>query len=198
MGMRTFSGMLAVVILAGCGEAAPPAMTAADHYQAGRDLEQRRQYGEALDHYEAAFEQNPQAANFAASMGNIYLRSGRAGEAEAQFLKAVELDPERAAFRFFLGMCYLELRREEEAVAAFEEALTLKEDYPLAHEKMAVAYWRLKRHDEAEAHLEKAIEYGGEPDPAFVEVLNDALKKGAYKETREDGEESHGVSSAGR
>lgn len=100
------------------------------------DLEQ------ALAHFTAAVERNPQDAEAISNLGQVLVKLGRAGDALAHFQKAMSLVPGRWEYQFNLARALGVLGRWDEAIAGYREAQRLfPNDYvttfnlALAHHK---------------------------------------------------------------
>lgn len=100
------------------------------------DLEQ------ALAHFMAAVERNPQDAEAISNLGQVLVKLGRAGDALAHFQKALSLVPGRWEYQFNLARALGVLGRWDEAIAGYREAQRLfPNDYvttfnlALAHHK---------------------------------------------------------------
>jgi tetratricopeptide (TPR) repeat protein len=100
----------------------------------GIEAERRTQGAEAVGHYRAALELDPEIEGVQARLASALGRTGRFSESAAEFAKAIEQDPTNEGLRFGQAMARLLAEDYPEARGGLEEALTaLPESRPLKH-----------------------------------------------------------------
>lgn len=90
------------------------------------------EHEQALAHYSAAMEMDPNYSEYYNERGNVYLRMGRHEEARADYLRAIELSPPYFEVWTNLGQSCRLLGRMEEASSAYTRALDLQPGQLLA------------------------------------------------------------------
>jgi len=89
-------------------------------------------YDEAIQHYSAAMQMDPNYSEYYNERGSIFLRLGRLEEARADYLQAIELSPPYSEVFTNLGQCCRRIGNMEEAIAAYTRALDLEPNQLLA------------------------------------------------------------------
>ncbi|HEY6348974.1 MAG TPA: tetratricopeptide repeat protein [Candidatus Angelobacter sp.] len=107
-------------------------------------------YDEAIQHYSAAMEMDPNYSEYYNERGNIFMRLGRLKEARADYLQAIELSPPYFEVFTNLGQCCRGMGAMDEAITAYTRALDLE-----PHQLLALL-GRAKAHEET-GHMEEAI-----------------------------------------
>ena len=82
-------------------------------------------FGSALEHYQAALEQNPQDAESLSNLGQVLVRLGRIEEALPYYDRAIALIPDRWAYHFNRARALGLLNRWDEAIGGYRHAQTL-------------------------------------------------------------------------
>jgi tetratricopeptide (TPR) repeat protein len=127
---------------------------------------------EAIEHYRAVIEMDPNYSEYHNDRGNIYLRLGRFAEALADYRRASALSPPYPEVYTNLGQCYRKLGRMDEAVESYSRAIDLQPDVVLALVGRAQAFDALERAGEAIADYTAALDI----DPGLWEArLNRAI-----------------------
>ena len=91
------------------------------HLLLGSILTNRKQYAEALTHYQQAMALNSNDANGAAHMGNLFIAMGRFSEALDWLQRAVRLNPLHPAWYLYgIGEAHYGARQYEQAIAPCE------------------------------------------------------------------------------
>lgn len=116
------------------------------------------EHEEAIRHYTAAMEMDPNYSEYFNERGSIFLRLGRYDEARADYLTAIELSPPYFEVWTNLGQCDRSLGRLQEAVEAYSRALDLEPRQLLALLGRAQAYEALGRLHEAIADYTAALD----------------------------------------
>lgn len=90
------------------------------------------EHEQAVAHYSAAMEMDPNYSEYFNERGNVYLRMGRYEEARADYLRAIELSPPYFEVWTNLGQSCRLLGRMAEASSAYTRALDLQPGQLLA------------------------------------------------------------------
>ncbi len=124
-------------------------------------------HDEAIAHFTAAMELDPNYSEYFNERGNIHLKLGRWREARADYLQAIELSPPYHEVWTNLGQCHRLLGEPEAAVAAYSRALDLQPGNLLPLVGRAQAHEMLGRREAAIADYSAALAI----DPAQPEIL---------------------------
>jgi tetratricopeptide (TPR) repeat protein len=124
-------------------------------------------FDEAIAHFTAAMELDPNYSEYFNERGNIHLKLGRWREARADYLQAIELSPPYHEVWTNLGQCHRLLGEPEESVAAYSRALDLQPGNLLPLVGRAQAHEMLGQRDPAIADYSAALAI----DPAQPEIL---------------------------
>jgi TolB-like protein len=114
----------------------------------------RKQFAEALVHYEHAVAMNSNDANGLAHMGGLLVALGRFSEALDWFQKAVRLNPLHPAWYLYgIGEAHYGARQYEQAIAPLRAAVNRFPTYITPRRHLAAAYAQMGRLDEARAEV---------------------------------------------
>ena len=133
-------------------------------YNLGKDLIQRGQVDEALEHYQKTVEIDPTFAMAYNNLGTTLLKKGQVDDAIRQFRKAMEIDPNDVTACNNLGNGLLQNGQFDEGVAQLEKAITMQPDDPRAFYNLGNAFLNNKKMIEAAARYHKAMDV----HPEFV------------------------------
>jgi tetratricopeptide (TPR) repeat protein len=125
-----------------------------------------KSYDEALTHYTAAMEMDPNYSEYYNERGNVYLKMDRLDDAVSDYLQAIELSPPYQEVWTNLGQCYRLIGRMAEAIAAYSRALDLDPHVPVALAGRGEAFEALEQVDEALADYSASLEL--KPDQPLV------------------------------
>ena len=145
-------------------------MLAESLYELGRAAE-------AVPHYQAALELDPERGDVYQRLGQSLLKSDRKEEAMAVFSTSEEKSDDPSV-SYNVGKLLLEDGRSDEAMAAFERALVKRPGFPPALKGLGNAYLAKQRFPEAKAKFEQYL--AADPDGsdvAEVQVLIRELEK---------------------
>lgn len=88
-------------------------------------------YGDAVDYYGRALEQDPRNVDVRTDRGTSYWNLGQADNAIAEFQKALEVDPSHAQTLYNLGVVYVNGKNNPaEGRKAWEKLLATNPNYP--------------------------------------------------------------------
>lgn len=85
----------------------------------------RKDFAEALRHFDAAARLKPEDAYTIYKVGRVYLEQGKLESAVAQFQKAVKREPDFADAYYRLGVCYERQNRRDDALKMYEKTVEL-------------------------------------------------------------------------
>ncbi len=122
------------------GRAVTPEM----HINWGRALWQLRDYENALAHFAAAIELNPQDANAFLNAGDALYQLGAYSEAADAYSAGVERDPYNAQAWFTLGNCYFRMGVYDAAKIAYEQALAIDPKHAQAQHNLELTRERIR------------------------------------------------------
>jgi tetratricopeptide (TPR) repeat protein len=143
------------------------------HLDLGNLLFGEKQYGEAIDHYEAAVRLYDDSTN-RFSLGQAYLKTGRYNDAKNQFEKIVQRGGLESRNGYFgLGQTYKAQKNYTEAIGQFERAIAKDRDFYNAYAEMGYTYADMGETDKAK-DLVKTLE---NKDAAAADTLNRYISK---------------------
>lgn len=91
-----------------------------------------REHDEAIAHYTAAMEMDPNYSEYYNERGNALMKVNRLGEAAADYRTAIELSPPYFEVWTNLGQCHRLMGQHREAIAAYTRSLDLEPGQVLA------------------------------------------------------------------
>ena len=125
--MRTWAGLMAIALLAGCVSAEEIAKREREsdgYYKQGlSNLESNQQ--QALVSFQKALQSNPDNYDAHYALGSIHFQRKEYAEAEREFRRCSELMPDNGEALNFYGRTLIELKRLPEAVAALRKTAML-------------------------------------------------------------------------
>jgi tetratricopeptide (TPR) repeat protein len=113
---------------------------------------------EALAHYSAAIEMDPNYSEYYNDRGSLLLKMGAIGQALADYERAIELSPPYFEVYTNLGQCLRKTGRMDDAVKAYSRALDLEPNQLLALLGRAQSWEELERAEDALADYTAALE----------------------------------------
>ena len=142
----------------------------------GNTLQAERQFGRALECYEAAIGLMPTMARAHLNRGNVLLESGDAQAALTAYETALSHDAVYAAGHYNRGNALVALGRGADALAAYRRAIALKPDFVDAEVALGAVLDDLGQFDAAAASYRRAL--ARQPDYAQVHSnLGNVLKQ---------------------
>lgn len=120
-------------------------------------LQQTKQYGQAVEPYEKAFELQPDP-KLAFHLGSVAKNAGQYDKSVAAYQQALELDPGYASAQYNLALVYMKAKRYEEAVAAFDTLVEMEGDSYRAYYSQGLSYYYLGDYDAALEAYDMALE----------------------------------------
>jgi adenylate cyclase len=114
----------------------------------------RKQFAEALMHYQQAITLNSNDADGAAQMGGLFIDMGRFSEALDWFQRAVRLNPLHPAWYLYgIGEAYYGARQYARAIAPLRAAVNRFPNFITPRRHLAAAYAQMDRLEEARAEI---------------------------------------------
>jgi tetratricopeptide (TPR) repeat protein len=139
---------------------------AAGHRDLAHAFARRKQFEDAIRHYQQSLQFEPADASTHYNLGLVFGAAGKNDEAIREYQQALNLDPEYVEASNNLGVALAASGKLQEAVPHFTEALRLRPDYAEAHNNFAWVLSRLGRRDEAVVHLHAALRLNPEYEQA--------------------------------
>jgi superkiller protein 3 len=121
-------------------------------------LQTTKQYSQAIEPYEKAFELNPDP-KLAFHLGSVAGKSKQYDKSIAAYQKALEMDPKYAKARYNLSLTYMDAGRYEEAVESFDKMIEVEGESYRAYYSQGLSYYYLGRYDEALEAFDMAMEF---------------------------------------
>jgi len=205
--MRSGVLLLALALfVAACGspmEPAPAAPESAEEYrERGESLAEEGQHPEAIDHFSAALEMDPQDAELYFLRGRAHYDyatqlsldltgqppeavpflpdevTGQLEQAVADYTSAIQLDPQYAKAYNNRGNARATLGELEGALEDYDQALDLDDMLDLTYFNRGVIHYRLRNYEAAVLDLEMYLELVPDAeDRARVEGLIDEMRE---------------------
>jgi TolB-like protein/class 3 adenylate cyclase/cytochrome c-type biogenesis protein CcmH/NrfG len=114
----------------------------------------RKQFAEALMHYQQAITLNSNDADGAAQMGGLFIDMGRFSEALDWFQRAVRLNPLHPAWYLYgIGEAYYGARQYARAISPLRAAVNRFPNFITPRRHLAAAYAQMDRLEEARAEI---------------------------------------------
>lgn len=136
---------------------------------------QRRNFPEAIQHYEAAAQKNPQTPAPFVGLGTVYWELGQFDRAEPYLREVLKRNPNSYQALFALGDIATRQQRNEEGIELLTRCIELDPERPAAHASLGRALLHAGRYAEAVTHLEVARSMDTYGDIHFQ--LSQALKQ---------------------
>ena len=158
-------------------------------YNLGLALSLADRCDEAMGHYAAIAEENPEHPGIYTALGQAafgsYLVHVEGAEmsrmAMMEFLmRAVRQDPEDVDALFSLGNAYIAIDKPRQALPWLERALSIHQDSPAIYYTIAKALNMMGEHDEAVEMAERSAQYSSPDDPFWddIQMLLSELQQG--------------------
>jgi protein O-mannosyl-transferase len=131
---------------------------------------------EAMVHYQAAIELQPDYANAYYNRGSVLLAKGRIDEAIADWEKTLQIQPNDADAHTGLGNAFLRKGSLQEAIAHYKEASALAPEDPHSRNNIAwvlatASDASLRDGSRAVGFAEQAVQLSGGREPQFIRTL---------------------------
>jgi Tfp pilus assembly protein PilF len=109
------------------------------HNNLGMALKSRRQYEQAVEHFRAALQCEPNYLDARINLGFVLAAMGKYKEASQQLREALRIKPDSAETRNNLGVALMMNGATNEAIAQFTEALRIRPDFAEAADNLRAA-----------------------------------------------------------
>lgn len=131
---------------------------------------------EAMVHYQAAIDLQPNYANAYYNRGSVLLAEGRVDEAIADWEKTLQLEPNDADAHTGLGNAFLRKGSLQQAIAHYKEASALAPEDPHSRNNIAwvlatASDASLRDGNRAVGFAEEAVQLSGGREPQFMRTL---------------------------
>lgn len=120
------------------------------HISAALVLESQKDYIGAEKEYQIVLTLDPQSAEAAIALANLYMKNNRLPDAEAMVRKLIAAKNDDAALHFQLGRILAAQKKFDDAIAEFEAGLKLAPGNTEAERDLADLYAATGKHDHAE------------------------------------------------
>jgi tetratricopeptide (TPR) repeat protein len=161
-----------------------------DYYHQGVRLVQQGDYGAAIEVFNTALVEYPDAFYILDRRGDVYLRKGETEKAMADYTRMIAVDPQNPDGWRRRGYLYSDLGEYDKAIADFSQCIPLSpEGYGSYWSTRGIAYYDKGDLDAALADFNKAIESWSAPEYADWALLYRGLvwkKKGDLDKALED------------
>ena len=155
---------------------APPEPAAlADPYQEGLALLEQGRCEEAMTHFLAYLERNPNSAPARYQMARAHANRGQLEEARSWCQRAVERDPLLVEAYYTLGLIHQEENELAQAIAQLKKTLYLDPNFVLAYFSLANLYQQVGRPEQAARRRAQAIRLAAKMPPDDVVPGSDGL-----------------------
>ena len=131
--------------------------------RSGKALVNRKEYAQAIDHFNRAIEVDPTYAPAYDGRGVAYLNQGEQDRAIVDLSEAIRLDPSDARAQYHRGVAYSRSGDYDRALADFGEAIRLSPGSANAYLARSWVYAKKGDDAQAKADRQKAVEL----DPAL-------------------------------
>ncbi|WP_319526496.1 tetratricopeptide repeat protein [uncultured Desulfosarcina sp.] len=147
------------------------------HNNLGVILYSRGKDDEALQHYLAAVESQPNYTEALNNLGSLYAGKGESDRALSYFEEALSVEPGNVLAHYNLGVEYADRGEIDKAMRYYRKTLQLNPEYTRAHNNLGRLLMNLNRDDEAQRHFRLALEYSPRMVQAHINLGAIALKK---------------------
>ena len=137
------------------GDGAPSAQ---DHYNQAKTAARQGMVEEAIRHYRAALQIEPEYGQALTGLGAIFLTRKRISEAETLFQQALKIDPNHATALVNLAMIDQARGEKERALGRLEKVIARNPEFAEAHMNIGSLLASEGRYNEAIQHLSKAAD----------------------------------------
>ena len=161
------------------------------HFGLGIVLKERSEYAEAIDHFEKALKEQPDALPILRHLGETYQLQGKDREAITVFKSALEIDHLDKASLFLLGLSHQNLEEYDEAIRIYERLTSMEpvknevfynlglsygrqNKLALAHYYFGVYFTRMRELDKARFHFMTAGNLAAK-DPELRKRIQEAM-----------------------
>jgi tetratricopeptide (TPR) repeat protein len=152
------------------------------HYEVGLSAEQAGDTDDAIAHYTAALELDPDFAQARKKLGALLVQRNRFIDASILYGQQVEREPNSPDAHNDWGVILVRVGSLQEAILQFREALKLKADHPDAHYNLAVALLTSGKVTEAMEHLVEALRIHPSYTDAYFTLGRAYLQQGKLDE----------------
>ena len=126
------------------------------HNFLGGAFSDQGRFGEAVPHFQAAVELDPDYAQAHGNLGVVLAKLGRTDEAIQHDEQALQLDPDNAVYHNNLGQALAKQNRMAAAAQQFTQAIQLQSDLASAHYGLGLVLIVQNKVDEGVQHLNQA------------------------------------------
>jgi tetratricopeptide (TPR) repeat protein len=141
---------------------------ALEAYKHGKQLEQQRQYGPAIEAYSRAIQFDPKSDTAFLHRGNCLLQLGENADAVADFTQSLTLQPNSSRAYLARALALAATGQDEKALADADQALQRDPQYLDAYLLRGRLYQLQGNHDLASADFTKAVSVAPQSEKAYL------------------------------
>lgn len=127
------------------------------HELLGKQREEKTEYAQAIEEYQAALAKRPDLAGIRYAIGNVYRKMSQYDKAETWLQAELDRNPYHGLAHYRLGSIFLEEGKTSDAISQLEQALRARPQLVDAHMDLGRAYTAIGRYPEAIAQLEQVV-----------------------------------------
>ncbi|HEX4769807.1 MAG TPA: tetratricopeptide repeat protein [Bryobacteraceae bacterium] len=127
------------------------------HELLGKQHEEKTEYQQAIDEYQAALAKRPDLAGIRYAIGNVYRKMSQYDKAQQWLQAELDRNPYHGMARYRMGSILLEQGKTSDAISQLEQALRAHPQLIEAHMDLGRAYTANGRYPEAIAQLEQVV-----------------------------------------
>ncbi len=131
------------------------------------------QYEKALEHYQAALDEQPEEVIYIVNLAVAYRQSGDNEKARELYMEALEIDPDYAELNSSLGSLYVLEGEPELAIEYFNKAIESDASLAVAYGNGAYAYALIGDFETADKYLDKAEEL----DYQNIDIMREMIEE---------------------
>ena len=139
-----------------------------------------------LDHWEKAYELNPNIAETNLGSGWAHFYREDLGRAHLRFKRALELNPTSPLVNCDVGSFLASIGLFYRAMDYFSISIAIDPDYLRAYGLNAKCHWYVGDFETGARILERALEFGGDDFYMRLEYANHLIMLGKYREAEEE------------
>ncbi|HLX41572.1 MAG TPA: tetratricopeptide repeat protein, partial [Ktedonobacteraceae bacterium] len=146
----------------------------------------RKQYEEAIEHYQRTVELQPEIADTWADLAAAYQNLDNIEEAEANYRHAIQLEPQNEDLYYALSTMFLNHHQSEKALEVMENGMSANPDSAIMSMSLAMQYMERGDYRQADIYMTQAERI--DPDTPYIkefrQIINLSKKSPALSAPR--------------
>ncbi len=134
----------------------------------------RKQYEEALQHYQRVVELQPGSADSWADLATAYADLDNLEEAEANFRHAIQMEPYNVDLYYALNEMFTNHKQPDKAIEVIKEGLSANPDFVIMNISLATTYLENDDVRQAEIYMQQVQRI--DPASPFVKMFKEIIK----------------------